>query len=185
MWKELCLIITIFIVTAVITTLLPEEVRFWGVKNVEGFLEPLKEVTKRLGLSSIFIMFLVILYNNVHVAILNLTLGITIVVPIGITIFNSYVLTSFIMRGNIIDNLILVLPHGVIELAAFLYSAALGLKLGIDVHIRKLGIIDSYRYVLKKLPKIILILVIAALIEVFVTPTIFFIYKIVSSGSIS
>ena len=71
-----------------------------------------------------------------------------------------------------------ILPHGIFELPAFIFSAALGLKIGYHVlfPLPGEGRINSmkilYREVLRMTPVIVILLVIAACVEVLVTPLI-------------
>lgn len=71
-----------------------------------------------------------------------------------------------------------ILPHGILELPAFLLSAAFGLKLGYHIvfplpgNSRLESIGKIFREIGNALPLIIVFLALAALLEVFVTPTI-------------
>lgn len=69
-----------------------------------------------------------------------------------------------------------ILPHGIFEIPAFLLSTALGLKLGYHVVFPLPGLNrrESLRLILREvavaLPIIAILLMVAALIEVFITP---------------
>jgi stage II sporulation protein M len=72
-----------------------------------------------------------------------------------------------------------ILPHGVLELPAFLLSVAFGLKLGYHVVFPLPGLKRSqslgkiFREIGAALPMIFALLAVAALLEVFVTPAVF------------
>ncbi len=177
---EIAIVVAVFIVTSVITSLAPPQFKVGAKEDISGLIKVFRALVKKLGLSSALILPAVIMYNNLRVVFLNIALGITLVGPLVITAYNSYIITSFITHGNIVDNLALTLPHGVVELSAILLSAALGLKLGLDIIIRKRNFIETMKYVLKYIPVIMMLLLVAALIESYVTPLIYVSIKIMS-----
>jgi len=181
MRKEFAIVLVIFIVTAILTPVIPEDLRSGVVKEISEVFEPFKKVVSKLGLASTLILPLIIFYNNLRIVILNIFLGILILPPILITMYNSYVITSFIISGNIVKNLLLIIPHGIIEIYAFLLSSALGLRLGVRVLIKRKGFSNELKFCLSKLTLISILLLIASLIEVFITPLIYVLISTLSS----
>lgn len=128
-------------------------------------------VSRLAGLLSI------ILYNNVGVAVRCVTLGFTLVYPLYVLYANGYMLgsvVSFVGYGSIA-----LVPHGIFELPAIIYSSYLGVKIGfltvISLALRALGkraalsSLHVYRESLNRLSLVLLFLVVAAFIEVFVS----------------
>lgn len=128
-------------------------------------------VSKLTGLLSI------ILYNNVGVAVRCVTLGFTLVYPIYVLYVNGYMLGSvinFIGYGSIA-----LVPHGIFELPAIIYSSYLGVRVGfltlMSLSLKLAGkrvaypILREYRESLGRLSLVLLFLVVAAFIEVFVS----------------
>ena len=73
---------------------------------------------------------LIIFLNNVKVAILSIILGPTLIVPIAIMAFNGVIIGQAVAVNAaqgmpLTDILLLILPHGVIELTAFVLSLSL------------------------------------------------------------
>mgnify|MGYP000657402000 CR=1 FL=1 len=178
------MVLMVFIVTAMLTPVIPEDLRSGIVKEASEIFEPFKKMIDKLGLFSALILPLIIFYNNLRLVVLNIFLGILILPPIFITMYNSYVITSFIISGDVVKNLILVLPHGVIEIYAFLLSSALGLRLGMNVLIRKRRFSAELKFCLNKLALITILLLIASFIEVFITPLIYVLISTLSGGSL-
>lgn len=73
-----------------------------------------------------------------------------------------------------------IIPHGILELPAFFLSAAFGLKLGYHLVFPLPGLrrIESLKKVFleirRALPMLVLLLFVAAIIEVFITPVVLF-----------
>lgn len=69
-----------------------------------------------------------------------------------------------------------ILPHGIFELFAFFISAGLGLKFGFSLFfpLPEKNRLQSFKYIWKEtitvLPLVALLLVVAALVEIFITP---------------
>jgi len=128
-------------------------------------------VSRLVGLLSI------ILYNNVGVAVRCVILGFTLVYPLYVLYANGYMLgsvISFVGYGSLA-----LVPHGIFELPAIIYSSYLGVKIGfltiLSLVLRVLGKrvalfpLHQYRESLSRLNLVLLFLVIAALIEVFIS----------------
>ncbi len=127
------------------------------------------------------ILFLIIWIRNTIVATLNIALGpILGLFPIFTVFFNGYLiggLTSIAAeKASLEFALAGVLPHGVIELPTFLYSAIVGLKLAkraLESGFKGKELTNYYVSMLKKIPKIIIpLFLIAAFIEAFITTAI-------------
>ena len=123
---------------------------------------------------------LIIFLNNVKVAILSIILGPTLIVPVAIMAFNGVILGQAIAvntaQGMPLTNiLLLILPHGVIELTAFVLSNSIGLYLGIQslrkyvLRRREISLINELYGLMKYIKITLILLVIAALIEAYVT----------------
>jgi len=177
---ELAVVVLVFIVTSVITYLAPQQFKVSAKEDISGLMKVFKGLMKRLGLTSALILPAIIMYNNLRVVFLNLALGITIVGPLVITAYNAYIIASFVSHGNVVENLVLVLPHGVVELSAILLSAALGLRLGLNIVVRRRSSVATIKEVLRYIPLVMMLLLVAALIESYVTPLIYVGMKIVS-----
>lgn len=128
-------------------------------------------VSRLAGLLSI------ILYNNVGVAVRCVALGFTLVYPLYVLYVNGYMLGSVVSFAGF--GSISLVPHGIFELPAIIYSSYLGVKLGLLTLVslvRRLlgkGVGDSllreYGESLSRLGMVLLFLVVAAFIEVFVS----------------
>ncbi len=161
------------------------------IKSIKNSLNPVNSSLKKLVESkqvgyAVISIYLIILYNNLRVAAINLLLGITFIAPIAIILFNGYMVGAFLSYGDITRNSILLLPHGVVELTAIIYSSILGLSLGLGL-VRKLrgkdvDLLAELRRKAEGFKWVVALLSIAAFIEVFITPLLFLAY-VLNSGS--
>lgn len=82
----------------------------------------------------------------------------------------------------------MLLPHGIIELTAILYSTALGLKIGVElikkVLLKRGAPLEAFKYALSKFKIIFILLLIAAIVESYVTPLIYFLYALITGSKI-
>jgi len=147
------------------------------VEALRGVRE-LREALERFGIE--FKPFsittaLVIFANNVFKSLLSIVLGVTVVVPLLMLYVNGYIIGLLFRALPLWRVLIGILPHGILELPAFIASTALGLNIGFTL-IAKLAlkrdysIRREYRYALGKFKVIAVLLFIAAFIETYVTP---------------
>lgn len=86
---------------------------------------------------------------------------------IAVLIINGLILGNAI--GNIKDNLnllLLVIPHGIIEVPVLLLAASVGMKLTLDLLLLKINLKFTFKYI----GIIFLGLMIAAMLETFITP---------------
>ncbi len=119
----------------------------------------------------------VILYNNVGVAVRCVTLGFTLAFPLYVLYANGYMLGSVV--SHVGYGSLALLPHGIFELPAIVYSSYLGVKTGAltlaSLALRLSGkrsprsVLREYGEALRKLALVLLFLTVAALIEVFVS----------------
>jgi stage II sporulation protein M len=145
------------------------------VREVSKELRPIIET---LSINPI-ITTLLIFMNNLRVALITFFLGPTLLVPIAVLYVNGFLIGSFLMYSSkpLIENLLLLIPHGVVELPAIILSATSGSSLGIAmIHKyllkRNVSIKELFIKNLKYLIIAIVMLGIAAFIEVFITPVI-------------
>ncbi|MCE0741018.1 stage II sporulation protein M [Bacillus sp. G16] len=113
--------------------------------------------------------FIGIFLNNIKVATLLVFLGpLTLSLgTIAVLIINGLILGNAI--GNIKDNLnllLLVIPHGIIEVPVLLLAASVGMKLTLDLLLLKINLKFTFKYI----AIIFLGLIIAAMLETFITP---------------
>lgn len=143
---------------------------------IEEVVKELRPIIEGLAINPLITTLLIFL-NNFRVSLISFLTGPTLVVPLAIIYFNGYVVGAFLNYPSrpLIHNLMLLIPHGVIELPAILLSTSLGTALSLavihkyvlraDVSITEL-LLKYSRY----LALIALLLAIAAFIEVFITP---------------
>jgi len=127
-------------------------------------------------------LVMLIFLNNLRVAILSIILGPTIVIPSLIIMINGFVLglvasLAIGTGADIITVILAILPHGIFELPALIYSAVVGTELGIWI-IEKFffkkgrSVEEVLIGLLFSITIIVVLLLIAAFIETFVTPVI-------------
>jgi len=136
----------------------------------EQILELIAKLTDLLVgkslLSSIFIIFL----NNLRASLLAMIFGILVgIVPLAITVVNGYLL-GFVSRGVVEEEGVFILwkllPHGIFELPAVLFSVGLGLKIGASLFSRKRKTKEEFKESLRFFIFVVLpLLLIAAVIE--------------------
>lgn len=132
-------------------------------------------------LRGVAILFLNNTFASLQVIMLGLLLG---VAPLFSAVANGAILgtVAFQLTQEFARPLPLllagILPHGILEIPAFLVSVALGLKLGYHLifplpgHNRRTSLSSIFQEIGSVLPMIFLLLFLAALIEVFITPTV-------------
>ncbi len=125
----------------------------------------------------------ILFFNNLLASLQAMFLGIILGIPTLLGLFTNGALLGYLMKELSLEGVSLlpfislgILPHGIFELPAFFFSTAFGLKLGFHLVFplpnKKRG--ESLKQVLKEywtiLPLVVYLLVIAAVIEVLVTP---------------
>lgn len=123
---------------------------------------------------SLLLLSLTIFINNMRVALLNIVLGVSLVGPAGIMTINGFIVGLVLStQENILSGVLAIIPHGVLEIPALIYSAVLGTHLGLTIltNLRSnpAKIKEVFRDVIRKMLIIVLMLILAALIEVFVS----------------
>ncbi|QOJ78898.1 stage II sporulation protein M [Infirmifilum lucidum] len=124
---------------------------------------------------------LAIFVNNVRVALVTLALGLTVIVPAIVVAGNGALLglvsSMAISTGRpLLVVLASILPHGVFEIPALIYTASVSLELGALLWMRVLGKAGGLEAALRRLPRDVAIIValflLAALLEGLVTPAV-------------
>ncbi|MFW0861631.1 MAG: stage II sporulation protein M [Dethiobacter sp.] len=151
----------------------------------ETALTMLKELAEQVfgghPLRGVAILFLNNTFASLQVIVLGVFLGI---VPLFSAMANGAILGTVVFQltqefARPLPLLLAgILPHGVFEIPAFLVSVAFGLKLGYHLifpltgHNRHSCLKGIFKEISIVLPIIFLLLLLAALIEVFITPSI-------------
>lgn len=165
----------------------PEEIKAELIKSQKEGLQPFAEILNKNPIVAFLSLPLIILYNNLRVAVINLLLGITLFVPFMIIAFNGFIVGLFISYGNYVETAILILPHGIIEIPAIVISGALGLDIGIaalkkyilkkEIHLKEVFVKNISRF-----KWVVVMLIVAALVESYLTTTLYAIYKVITGG---
>ncbi|NLY43872.1 MAG: stage II sporulation protein M [Clostridiaceae bacterium] len=129
------------------------------------------------------IMSGIIMTNNIRVALLAFAYGISIGIgTIYILLQNGFILGSLsalaMKQGAALVYWSLILPHGIIELCAIFISGAAGLKIGYRLlrpgqYSRKDALVIAGKEALKLMGLVVPMLIIAGIIEGFITPSSF------------
>jgi len=154
---------------------------FYALGYVPGEMNPLFKATYGLPFLALDISF-----HNWQVSLATALSGMIFIIPVLTTLFfNGFILG---VSMDIIQNLTLfmaaILPHGIIELPAFIISGSVGLRLGFDfLKALKQGNLSSnieFHQALKRTIYIMLglipLFIIAGIIETFITPYIMHAY---------
>lgn len=157
----------------------------WAVSSPDMANDVMQNFSSRfqpfLNMEPLSIMFAIFL-NNAFVSLISLVLGLALgILPILFIAFNGYVIgvISYVVaqqRGFLFIFLAL-LPHGILELPMVFLSAAIGLRLGHQVISALLGketdvkreFAEGIRFYISW---IVPLLLLAAIIETFITPLI-------------
>ncbi|MGC8975982.1 MAG: stage II sporulation protein M [Thermoprotei archaeon] len=169
------LIITLIFLISVVAGLNASQQLGLAVK--EALKEQFSPLTEYFNVSnpvSLLLLSLTIFVNNVRVALLNIVLGASLVGPAGVMAVNGFVVGLVLStQGDLLRGVLIMLPHGILEIPALIYSAVLGTHLGVTIiaNIRKnpAKIKEVFKDVICGIPAIVLLLVLAALTEVFVS----------------
>ena len=148
---------------------------YYGMTHPEIYRELISVLKQILSVQFIpygFKIFALVVVNNLLKTFLSVILGYTIIYPFMFASFNGFILGLFIegagRESGAVSAIISILPHGVIEIPAAIFSASIGLKLGMDYFRgRKLSLsagLTTYR------KKVIPLILLAAFIESFITP---------------
>ncbi len=126
-----------------------------------------------------YLIFLVIFLNNSVKAFLAILLGVLVIPPVFFVVTNGAILGIVVgvksLEIGLTKTLLLILPHGVIEIPAMILSASYGMEIGVAV-LKKMkdGDVELSAVFKEKIGKFLRYLVpaffVAALIETYVTP---------------
>lgn len=143
------------------------------VRELSRELTPILESLSANPLLAVLLVFM----NNLRVALISFFLGPTLLVPILVLYINGYILGAFLTHSpnSLAYNLLLIIPHGIIELPAIVMSASLGASISLalinkylfkrDVRVKQLFVM-YFKYLIP----IIIALAVASFVEVFITP---------------
>lgn len=158
---------------------------------LDQMIEQVKEISKEMQLeNNVFTTIRVIFMNNLMAAIMMLGMGIFFAIfPVWGLFMNGavlgYILTTTNAKGYSTWEMLVygILPHGIIEIAAILLAAGLGIRFGV-LSFRSVGSLfvpqkrdrvkrdwgDSLRILWKAFVLIVVMLLVAAIIESVITP---------------
>lgn len=188
MKAEAVVVLAVFMLAVLYGALLPPNYKSSVTSSTKEILAPVSDFVKKNPIKTFLSLPFIIFYNNLRVAVVNLLLGVTLLAPLGIAWFNGFIVGSIATYGDVTRNIILLLPHGVIELTAILYSAALGLKIGVElvkkVLLKRGSPLEAFKYALSKFKLIFILLLIAAVVESYITPLIYFLYALITGSKV-
>lgn len=149
----------------------------------ENLFSNLKQVFsgKLDGVQDRFSLFKLIFLNNTRVAILAAFGGVLFgVVPLGILFFNGFLVGivveySYLQDKSLTKILLSILPHGVVEIPAFAIAGLGGIEWYLEI-IKGEGTVGErfrkgFGIAMKMLSMAIFLLLIAAFIEAYITPS--------------
>ncbi len=163
----------------------------YGGEVAEVVEEVLRRIFGEEGSGEInpFFLTLLIFVNNAVKSFLIIPLGALLAIPpILFITFNGFLLGVFTYLSvkklgeiGFLYILIAIIPHGVFELSAVFLSSALSIRVGLTVFLKfkgkNISVSSEIRRDLKTyLHKILPLLIIAAIIEAFITPAIISIF---------
>jgi len=117
-----------------------------------------------------FSLALEIFFNNWKVAMTSSLGGLFYVVPPLATSLNGLMLGLVASRLKLFEFLALIMPHGCIELPAFILAIAAGIKFSFITVVRRTKVSETLRETTLIAIGLAMPLIIAAFIEAFVTP---------------
>lgn len=176
--KNLSIILVVFFIISIflgyeLAHLYPVQIKEIIYKNLQDMLEPAKNYSS-------FKLFSFIFFKNLIVALVCVLLGIIFgIIPVLIILINGLILgiVSFIIleQFNAFVLMAGILPHGIFEIPALIFSAASGVWLWRSVWKRLLydqgELKKEFLSIIKFFILVIMpMLAIAALIETFITP---------------
>lgn len=153
------------------------------VELTESQQQLLEEMAELIFAGSPLTGILILFLNNLFASLQIMIFGILLGIPTLLSLFANGAIIGGV-AANLGDGPIPslaflalgILPHGIFELPAFLTSAAFGLKLGFHLvfPLPQKRRWESLKFIWKEfftiLPLILLLLIIAAIIEILVTP---------------
>ncbi len=147
------------------------------------FLENLEEMAETVLEDSGPVEGTILLFaNNFTASLFTMLLGPVLIFTLGSLMLNGGLIGvvgafyTFSGEFGFLAFLVGILPHGILEIPALLISGAVGLKLGINLiapptgESRWFALKNNYRIAFRLLPLVVLLLAVAAVIEIFITP---------------
>ena len=178
------IIATLFFCVGIVTAVLfmGNEQFFMG-ELTESQYEALQEMAEIVFGGSPLQGILYLLINNLLASLMVMFLGVIVGIPTLLGLFSNGALLGSVMaalanEGVSVFPFILrgIVPHGIFELPAFIISAGFGLKVGYHLVFplpgKKRGesLVTTWREYWSVFPLILKLLVLAAILEVMVTP---------------
>lgn len=143
------------------------------IKELSKELRPIAESLSVNPFMTVIIVFL----NNLRVALISFFLGPTLLIPVLTLYINGYILGAFLTHSPypLTTSLLLIFPHGILELPAIIMSASLGTAISLALinkylFKRNVSIKPLFVRYAKYLIPITFLLAMAAFVEVFITP---------------
>ena len=115
-------------------------------------------------------LVLEIFFNNWEIAMISSLGGFFYIVPPLSVIVNGLFLGLVTSRLQPIEFLVVVMPHGCLELTAFILAVATGIKFSFTIMVKRTRIDDVLRETVLMAIGLVIPLIVAAFIEVFITP---------------
>jgi len=172
-----------FFIGIVSAILFMENEQFFIGELTEGQYEALQEMAEIVFSGSPLRGITYLLVNNLLASLMVMLLGVIIGIPTLLGLFTNGVLLGSVgavlaQEGIPVFSFVLmgIMPHGIFELPAFFLSAAFGLKVGFHLIFplpgKKRGesLVTIWREYWSVFPLILKFLVLAAALEVLVTP---------------
>jgi len=154
--------------------------------ETQQLIEPLREIAKQYMPYTIKTVMLILAKNIVAVIVMWLSGTLLTIPTIASLALNGYIIgIAITLTGNPAKALIAILPHGVIELPAVIIAGACGLRIGVEAARKIASIIThgkasmkkAFKETIKPMTVSITLLIPAAIIEVYVTPTLIAIFS--------
>lgn len=167
-------------ISLVVGFVLPNDLKIALLTEIFGKFSDILE-----GVQTNFQLAIAVFLNNLEVSAILFVLGITVLVPILMVVANGLMIGiffDFIVRlealepGILLSSIAGVLPHGVIEIPAFVITASLGIALLIKLAAPSKFIPDKSRrrvlldMVLRYLIVLLPLFLLAAFIEAYISP---------------
>ncbi len=180
--RKYVLVVVVIFILSIITGLLESEKNPELSKNLLEPFERLVNWIKTINppILQTMVLLMIIFLNNALKSLAAIFLGIGFgIFPLFLVAYNGeavgIVANIFSKEKGILYVLAALLPHGIIEIPAILISAGIGLRLGHMVYLSLRGMKTDIRSELRQAVKfyirvIVPLLLVAALIETFVTP---------------
>lgn len=174
--REIAVVTVIFLISLYLGYL-------WAESSPTVASELVNEIFKGLSFVKIlpdFVIFIFIFFNNSVKSLLSMLLGVVFgIIPVLFVLFNGYligvVISVFSKNLGIWKILLMLIPHGLLEIPAIIVACSYGLKIGVTVAKKIIGenvsVFEEIKKALEIYAKIVLpILLTAAFVETYITP---------------